>query len=725
MGKKKFKFHVHNNAFFQLDWQGGPSKTAGLAAFLGRKIFNFLFAVGSGVLTGLKFLISLFRHIHFRLRLQNLETKRTWAQRMVKLLHPDFSQSLAVLLVVIGVSVLGFIGLSAATTAFEIKNNILNSASLGSKYLQQAKQDAISQSFSKADNNFLLAYNSFHQGQNQLKAVESMTGKLINIFPKKQKADHFLNAAKTIAQVGAESIKFYEDFGNLKITPQGIGTGGPSGETITKLRDNIFSISQKLNYAQKEFSYLEPGDVPENYRETFIQSKQQLDILSKTFTSSRELFDLLANIFLGKKHILLLFENNNELRPTGGFMGTFGSLSLRDGQIEKITISSIYDLDGQLTEKITPPGPVKYVNDRWYLRDSNWFVDFPTSAKKITSFYEKEGGETPDLLLAITPNLIVDWLKIVGPIKMPHYGVSLNSDNFVELIQAISTISDDSPTNSPKQILADFVPAFLQQLGSLPAEQWQVVLQALQNNLNSKQVLLYSKHSDIQKQLEEFAWTGKIAETDRDYLAIYSANLSATKTDLNVSQQISLKSTIGEDGVATNELTLTRTNLSPNLPLMENESFIRILVPAGSTLISNSGFDSRPLPQNQLAGSKTDPDVFEWEKNSVLEVVSGITIGQEAGKTFFGNWINLKPGETRVVKLAYRLPYKLEKVDRYSLVVQKQPGSLEQKFSFSLSFPQRNIAWQNFRLDSLNGSTLKAESTINKDEIFGLVLVKQ
>jgi hypothetical protein len=65
-----------------------------------------------------------------------------------------------------------------------------------------------------------------------------------------------------------------------------------------------------------------------------------------------------------------------------------------------------------LQEKILPPLPMLAINDRWYLRDSNWFLDFPTNAKKATQFYEKEARETPDLIITVTPNLIVDLLKI-------------------------------------------------------------------------------------------------------------------------------------------------------------------------------------------------------------------------------------------------------------------------------------------------------------------------
>ena len=90
----------------------------------------------------------------------------------------------------------------------------------------------------------------------------------------------------------------------------------------------------------------------------------------------------------------MLFENNNELRATGGFIGTYGNLKILNGKIQNIRVSSIYDLDGQLTENIKPPNPLLNVNSKWYMRDSNWFADFPQTAKTVSGFYEKKVGNT-------------------------------------------------------------------------------------------------------------------------------------------------------------------------------------------------------------------------------------------------------------------------------------------------------------------------------------------
>jgi hypothetical protein len=403
-------------------------------------------------------------------------------------------------------------------------------------------------------------------------------------------------------------------------------------------------------------------------------------------------------------------------------LGTYGSIELNNGKMEKLVVSSIYDLDGQLKENILPPTPVLNVNNRWFLRDSNWFAHFPESAKKITSFYEKEGGETPDLIIALTPNFIVDLLKLTGPITLPTYGLVLDSENFIEQIQFASTLSQAQPTNSPKQVLADLVPLLLQKVNELPKEQWPVFLEKLQENLWGKQIVFFSKDKNLQTKFASFSWTGELLKSERDYVSVVNSNLGGTKTDLFVKQATSLVSNIEADGSIINELAITRENTLPELENTNNLSFLRIYVPEGSELLSNTGFMFKPVPDINTNEYKTDSSVLQWEKKLVREGLSGTVIGKESGKTFFGNWVEVKGGETKTVKLTYRLPFKLKKIDRHSLLVQKQLGALNESFDYTLKFSGRKVEWKNIETKLLDTSELNTSLILNKDYLLGLVL---
>jgi hypothetical protein len=308
---------------------------------------------------------------------------------------------------------------------------------------------------------------------------------------------------------------------------------------------------------------------------------------------------------------------------------------------------------------------------------------------------------------------------------LPKYGITLNADNFVEETQAVTTISDTLPTNAPKQILADLVPILLQKISQSPPSDFAQIIQILQNNLNNKQIVMYSRDSVVQNQLEAFHWTGGVADSDRDYLSVVTSNLGATKTDLYVDQKISMTTTVADDGSITDEVDITRTNNLPILANTFNNSFIRVYAPLGSKLVSNLGFDYLPMEYPAGQNYQTDDDVLNWEKSSVKDVVTGTYIGQESGKTFFGNWLNLNGGETRTVKLVYRLPFKLGDVDKFSLLLQKQIGAVNSNFKWTLNFPGRQIAWKNFDTPNLNTNNLNSDIILDKDYFLGLVMSKR
>ncbi len=687
--------------------------------FFKKTVYSTCFSVGNGII---KFVASSFK----TLKTDILRTRLTFPKRLELLFGKKFNSSLITFLIIsiVGVSFLGSLRLVAK--ALDIKNKIINTAFIGNIYLNQAKNSLSEQDFANAENNFILAYRTFNKGENDIKSSGEALNKLLSIIPQKKDADRLLKAASLISEAGNNFIFLEKNISYLKLTSAGISSDGSSTKDAFKNINELIQIIQnKITSASEQVNKVNPDSLPNENKEAFLDLRAKLNIANLAINNFKQLFSLGQNILIGDKKILLLFENNNELRASGGFMGTFGALTVKDGSITDINVSSIYDLDGQLKEVIQPPQPVLNVSDKWYLRDSNWFADFPTTAKKISSFYEKEGGETPDIIIAVTPNLIIDWLKITGPIEMPKYNIILNQENFVETTQVTTTLSNDLSTNAPKQILADLVPILLQKISELDTASWAGAIEAVQKNLNSKHIAIYTRDKTSQSQLEAFNWTGGVKASDRDYLSVISSNLGGTKTDLYIDQKLNLVSTINNDGTLTNELTITRTNKLPDLDKTKNLSFIRVYVPQGSKLLSNIGFDFKNLEYPQNLKYKIDDDVYELQKYSMKDVVSGTMIGQESGKTFFGNWLELAGGETKTVKLTYTLPYKLSSIDRQSLMLQKQMGTQNYNLTYSLNFSGYKISWKNFDPNLLNINELNSDIILDKDYFFGLVLEKR
>jgi hypothetical protein len=381
---------------------------------------------------------------------------------------------------------------------------------------------------------------------------------------------------------------------------------------------------------------------------------------------------------------LVIFQNNTEMRPTGGFIGSFAVITFNNYKIQKIDFNTnIYKLDNVYTGKyqVTPPAPLAKVNsNHWALRDSNFAVDFPTAAQNIQWFYEQEtalsneqetalsneqetalaneqeSGQNVDGVIAVNATLVQELLKLTGPIEMTKYQTTVTSDNFFDVMsQEIEKEyyydAQNQVINEPKTILKDMMPLLMQKAFAEPKQK---LLKLALDALTQKMVLFQSNDSIIEQSILQNNWGGAVQQSSSDYLAVNNANVTdltqqkngGAKTSLQVKESIDYQATQGNNGL-TGNLTLTRSNTGNYAwPDGVNINWTRILVPVGSTLISA-----------QMNGQ---------------DITSQIEVGTESGKTTFGLWINTSPKTSNVLDISYNLPISSSK---YHLLLQTQPGN--------------------------------------------------
>lgn len=358
---------------------------------------------------------------------------------------------------------------------------------------------------------------------------------------------------------------------------------------------------------------------------------------------------------------LVVFQNNAEMRPTGGFIGTFAVVTFADYKIKKIDFNTnIYKLDNAFTVKtqVLPPDPLSEITqNKWALRDSNFDLSFPEAASDIQWFFEQESGQKVDGVIAINASIISDLLRLTGPVYLDKYDTTITADNFFEeMAQKIEkeyfNSADNQIENEPKTILKDLMPILADKAFNLP--KYKLVELAV-NSLTQKQVLLQANNNSIEQSILANNWGGEIQQTKSDYLAVNNANITdlskikngGAKTSLKIKESINYQ--VDEvDGSLRSNLTLTRSHTgSYTWPDGANMNWTRILVPEGSTLLT-----------------------AELNGQDVSDIIE---ISYEAGKKTFGLWINTNPQTSSVLNIIYKLPIEAA---NYSLLVQSQPGNL-------------------------------------------------
>jgi hypothetical protein len=361
---------------------------------------------------------------------------------------------------------------------------------------------------------------------------------------------------------------------------------------------------------------------------------------------------------------LLLFQNDTELRPTGGFIGSYGILRVKDGRMVDFKIDDTYNLDNRAPKQGRPtsPEPLKdYLGQpTWYFRDVNWSPDFPETAMRALQFYRDEGGVgAPNAVIAVTTKTLVDILKITAPIRVGARQFS--AENVIDTLQLATEVDyhkQGIPTAERKAIIGVLGQALAERMGTLSLYELRDVLHVLKNNLDQKNILIYDTHPEAQQKYLARNWGGEIKQVETDYLMVVDANLGSLKTDPAVSRTIRYAVNQNDDGQYIADLTVTYDHAGQfNWKTTRLRNYVRIYVPEGSALRTATGFMVR-------------------EK---MNQPGSVAVSRDHGKTVFAGFVSVEPGETKTLRLQYVLPSDIvtstTSSNLYELYVQKQPGA--------------------------------------------------
>lgn len=387
-------------------------------------------------------------------------------------------------------------------------------------------------------------------------------------------------------------------------------------------------------------------------------------------------FDMLPELVgLDKpKTYLVLFENNTELRPTGGFIGSFAVVRVFKGSFELLTVQGSEQLDWRSLPAGSqkPPKPIEqYLGvPYWYVRDANWSPDFSASVPDILRLYAQEKGpyaEDIDMVVAITASVFVDVLKDIGPLTVE--GKTFNAENAIELLQYDTSYDYERrgiPHEDRKRILDGLVSEVIKTISKDPIGIAPKILATLSIRAKEGHVMLYSTDIELQKQFSQQGVAGEVASFGGDYLLWVDANLAALKTDSVIDRSLSysLKNNDKKQYLGNATMKYVHNGVF-DWRTTRYLTYARVFVPKGSVLVGVSSID----------GSGKEKKYEDKD----------IGTGEELGKQWFGVYYKLEPGQTGSVTFEYILPQSVIKKP-YTLFVQKQLGTEAPGLTLDLQF---------------------------------------
>ncbi len=578
-----------------------------------------------------------------------------------------------------------------------------------------------------AQEEFVAARHDFQQLQYTLDHT-SIIHTVTDLFPAYRSQ---VSSARAASQIGIDVADIGQKLTNsgLLLAPSFHGSllGASSEPLVTPamldlIRETIdYSLPRLSNIeAQTRLLSLDALPITAQQRDQFVQLIQALPQAVNDLKLVRGLLDS-AGWLLGvdaPRTFLVQTMDRAELRPTGGFTGQYGELTINGGRIAPFSLKDISLLEYvDNSPTLGQSAPEEYRSwwpfANWGLRDSNLSADFPISAQIAINQYEKEARQRVDGVILFTPFLVEHVLQIIGPVQVPAYNETITALNLEEklhyyqqdnagIYKQIRIQGGDKSTSYRKQFTALLAHVMMDQIRQTPPDELIAIAHQMLHDLKTKELQVYMTNPQIEGLLQQLGDAGQLdRSTTHDGLYVVQANISASKASQYVRTSIHDTVTLDGTGGATHvmQLRLIYNQLGPVYGYDTYRDYVRVYVPPSSKLLWGDGFDTGdPLcsgyyracpddgiyPDDELvcptglyqagaiAPAITDPDGGRWRPLDTIGPPTN-TVSDETGRAMFGGLVVVPKNCTMTVTLSWYVPPMGQSA--YSLLVQRQAGT--------------------------------------------------
>jgi len=410
-----------------------------------------------------------------------------------------------------------------------------------------------------------------------------------------------------------------------------------------------------------------------------------------------------------KKNYLWILMNNDELRPTGGYISAYALTGFGSGKLQTFVVDNSRNLDTGIgsTSKVAPQPIQKYDSDHnrgtsLLFHDSSWSPDFPTAAKEMVELFVEQmqkQGTSPDAIdgvVAITPTFIGKFLDITGPVEVGQYTVTAGNVADILEIDSHRGFRERGLTEQDrKQLIFDLGNVLLKTLGKRGVSEWITLSSVFEAGMNEKHLMIFHTDEKVQSHVRDHGWDGSVAQpTSGDFLMVTDANLGSFKSDIGIKRSVDYSVDLRSQ---TPKATLTIEYQNKNSLIWKTRpiytTYLQVYVPKGAVLTKATGIG-----------------------------LSRVTVSEELAKSTYGMIVQVPIGRKKTITLEYDLPKDVAG-DGYNLYVQKQPGTVNVPLVVDVKSPRSlNIQPTAGTQIRENGTRYTTSTTLTTDQSFGFSL---
>ena len=339
-------------------------------------------------------------------------------------------------------------------------------------------------------------------------------------------AEPVLEFANSLGRSGAIVLDSLDPVLQKLETKRTEGLQETAFQAIFASHEKYIEANRWMAAAAKAREKINPDLFPEDVRSAYQQLDENFPLIQAAVG-----FLNVAPQMLGSQQpqtYLILAQNHEELRATGGFISGIGTLVLDNGKVASVDIRDSYQIDDFSKGYPKPPQPLSQfmLAGYWVPRDANWSPDFPTAARNAQELYTLSTGVATQGVIAFDQSVLVSILGALGPVQIEGIDEAIAARN-VEAYMQTAWGQGTNPGNEAtwwehrKDFMAVLGKSLLEAL--LQQEDPRVIVQLVRQvkeSLEQGHLLFYLNDPDAQSWLKRSGWDGSLVPETGDFLLL-------------------------------------------------------------------------------------------------------------------------------------------------------------------------------------------------------------
>lgn len=325
---------------------------------------------------------------------------------------------------------------------------------------------------------------------------------------------------------------------------------------------------------------------------------------------------------------LVMLNNSNEIRPSGGFPGTYAMVSISNGRLEDYSFHVIGEFDVAYADRrpteLPAPAPIAtyLLQDHLLPRDAGWSPDFTEDARVWLEMWDIADLPAVDGVIAVSDQAVESIFAVLGPMTVEIEGesVTITGETVIDVIESYR----DGPGTVHKEAVRIIGTALLEQIKAAGLGNQRSILDNIQDSANHREIQVYSTNAEVQAEIVSRGWDGALyPQPGVPTFGLTLANIIGNKASANLQVSADLKLTPQSDGSMAVEATLLLKNDGdPNGPQFYNgfhRTWLSVWLPPDAVLLSASpATDSPPMEDDPRAVGFHVPLMTQESKTIVL-----------------------------------------------------------------------------------------------------------